>query len=219
MTLPKHSERVKIQADGTEMDGMLWLPEDHIGIILFAHGGAGNRVKPPNDYVASVLRTARLGTLWLDLLTSDESNARHKRCDITLLAERLNVACDWLRQYGVTKDLPIGLFGASNGAAAILQLAATHGQSICAIVSRGGRPDLASQSILGKISVPTLLIVGELDNGAVETNRVAYAALRCKKRFEIIPGATHSFEEPGNLEVVARLARSWFLQHFHSAYV
>lgn len=219
MTLPKHSERVRIQADGAEMDGMLWLPEDYIGIILFAHGGAANRVKPPNDYVASVLRTARLGTLWLDLLTPEESNAHRTRCDITLLAERLSTACDWLRQNGATKDLPIGLFGASNGAAAILQLAATHAQGICAIVSRGGRPDLAGQSMLGKISVPTLLIVGELDDGVVETNRVAYAALRCKKRFEIIPGATHSFEEPGNLEVVARLTRGWFLQHFRSAYV
>lgn len=219
MTLPKHSERVRIQTDDAEIDGMLWLPEDHIGIILFAHGGAGNRVKPPNDYVASVLRTARLGTLWLDLLTAEESHGHRARYDITLLAERLNTACDWLRQNGATKDLPIGLFGTGNGAAAILQLAATHGRGICAIVSRGGRPDLAGHNMLGKISVPTLLIVGELDNGVVATNRVAYAALRCKKRFEIIPGATHSFEEPGNLEVVARLARGWFMQHFHAAYV
>ncbi|MEN3294951.1 MAG: hypothetical protein V7642_4204 [Burkholderiales bacterium] len=220
MALPAQSERVRIQSDQEEMEGMLWLPEDHIGVILFAHGGNGNRLKPPNDYVASVLRDARLGTLWLDLLTPQEAAHGHRaRCDIALLTARLNAACDWVRQHSATKDLPIGLFGASNCAAAALQLGAARGRVISAIVSRGGRPDLACQSTLGKISAPTLLIVGGLDDGAVEMNRVAYAALRCKKRFEIIPGATHSFEEPGNLEVVARLARGWFLQHSHSAYV
>jgi putative phosphoribosyl transferase len=111
--------------------------------------------------------------------------------------------------------LPIGLFGAGNCAAAALQVAAARGRVISALVSRGGRPDLACQDTLGKISAPTLLIVGGLDDRSIETNRNAYAALRCKKRFEIIPGATHSFEEPGNLEVVARLARGWFLQHNH----
>jgi putative phosphoribosyl transferase len=219
MALPIQSERVRIHAEEVEMEGMLWLPGDHIGVILIAHGGGNNRVKPPNDYVASVLRDARLGTLWLDLLSPQEAHARRAQSDIALLTERLNAACDWLRQFHATKDLPIGLFGAGNGAAAALQLAATRGRSISAIVSRGGRPDLACHSTLGKISAPTLLIVGGLDDGVVEINRAAYAALRCKKRFEIIPGATHSFEEPGNLEVVARLARGWFLQHSHSAYV
>lgn len=218
MALPAKSERVKIQADQAELEGMLWLPDDHIGIILFAHGG-NNRVRPPNDYVASVLRDARLGTLWLDFLTSEEAQSRRAHYDIALLAERLNAACDWLRQYRATRELPIGLFGAGNGAAAALELAAARGRAISAIVSRGGRPHLACQTTLGKISAPTLLIVGGLDDGVVEMNRVAYAALRCKKRLEIIPGATHSFEEPGNLEVVARLARGWFLQHSHSAYV
>jgi putative phosphoribosyl transferase len=166
-----------------------------------------------------VLREARLATLWLDLLTPEETRGHRARVDIELLTERLSAACDWLRQYGATKDVPIGLFGASNGAAAALQLAATRGRGISAVVSRSGRPDLASHSTLGKISAPTLLIVGGLDDGVVEMNRTAYAALRCKKRFEIIPGATHSFEEPGNLEVVARLARGWFLQHSHFSHV
>jgi putative phosphoribosyl transferase len=219
MTLPTQSERVRIQAGDVEMEGMLWLPEDHIGIVLFAHGGGSNRVTPPNDYVASVLRDARLGTFWLDLLAPEEARSHRARCDIALLTERLSAACDWLRHYGATSEHPIGLFGAGNAAAAAFQLAAVRGRAIAAIVSRGGRPDLACQTTLGKISVPTLLIVGGLDDGVVEINRAAYAALRCKKRFEIIPGATHAFEEPGNLEVVARLARGWFLQHSYSAHV
>jgi putative phosphoribosyl transferase len=219
MTLPTQSERVRIQADDVAMEGMLWLPEDHIGIILIAHGGGSNRVKPPNDYVASVLRDAHLGTLWVDLLAPQEARSHRAHCDIALLTERLNAACEWLRDHEATRELPIGLFGAGNGAAAALQLAAARGRAISAIVSRGGRPDLTCQTTLGKISAPTLLIVGGLDDGVVEINRAAYAALRCKKRFEIIPGATHSFEEPGNLEVVARLARGWFLQHSYSAHV
>jgi putative phosphoribosyl transferase len=219
MALPTHSERIRIKAGDAVTDGVLWLPDDHTGVILFAQGDGVNRVKPPNDYVASVLREARLATLWLDLLTPEEASGHRARCDISLLADRLNAACDWLQQYEATRDLPIGLFGASNGAAAALQLGAVRGRAISAIVSRGGRPDLACQKTLGKISAPTLLIVGGLDDGVVEMNRAAYAALRCKKRFEIIPGATHSFEEPGNLEVVARLARGWFLQHSHTAFV
>jgi putative phosphoribosyl transferase len=219
MTLPTRSEWVRIQTVDVAMEGMLWLPEDHIGIILIVHGSGSNRVKPPNDYVASVLRDARLGTLWLDLLATQEARSHRAHCDIALLTERLNAACEWLRDHEATRELPIGLFGAGNAAAAALQLAAARGRAISAIVSRGGRPDLACQTTLGKISAPTLLIVGGLDDGVVEINRAAYASLRCKKRFEIIPGATHSFEEPGNLEVVARLSRGWFLQHSYSAHV
>lgn len=219
MALSMRSERVRIETDDIEMEGMLWLPEDHIGVILFADGGGGNRVKPPNHYVASVLREARLGTLWLDLLTPQEARSHRTRVDVELLTERLSAACDWLSECDATRDVPIGLFGASDGTAAVLHVAAARGRSISAIVSRSGRPDQASQSLLGKISAPTLLIVGGLDDGVVDMNRAAYAALRCKKRFEIIPGATHSFEEPGNLEVVARLARGWFLQHSHFTHV
>jgi putative phosphoribosyl transferase len=196
MTAVTHSERVRIRTGDAEMDGMLWLPEGHIGIILFAHSGAGNRIKPPSDYVASVLRDAHMGTLWLDLLSEQETRGHRAQSDIGLLTARLDAACGWLLEHPATQDLPIGLFVAGNCAAAALQLAAARGRVISALVSRGGRPDLACQDTLGKISAPTLLIVGGLDEGVIETNRNAYAALRCKKRFEIIPGATHSFEEP-----------------------
>ncbi len=213
-----HSERVRIQADQVEMEGVLRLPEDHAGVILFAHGGAGSRLNPPHDYVESVLRDARLCTLWLDLLTPQEARSQHMRIDSQLLTHRLNAACDWLRQQGATSDLPISLFGTCNAAAPALQLAAERGHDICAVVSRGGRPNLANQGVLGKISAPTLLIVGGLDDGAIDINRAVYAALRCKKRFEIIPGATRTFDEPGSVEVVARLTRGWILQHTHLAY-
>jgi putative phosphoribosyl transferase len=218
MAIAMQSEQVCIQVDKVDMEGMLWLPEDCIGIVLFAHGGGSSRVRPPNDYVASVLRDTRLGTMWLDLFAAQEDRSRASHANIELLAGRLNAACDWLRKTGTTQDLPLGLYSAGNGAAVALQLAASRG-GISAVVSRGGRPDLAGHSALVKVSAPTLLIVGGLDEGVVATNRSAYAALRCKKRFEIIPGATHSFEEPGSLEVVARLARSWFLQHSNSVHV
>lgn len=213
MVLSMQLERVSIEADTVALEGMLCLPEDHIGVIVFANSSGSNRVRPPNDYVACVLRDARLATLWLDLFTPQEARKREVRADVGLLVRRLNAACDWLRQHRATKDMPIGLFGTSNAATAALQLAAERGRGIAAIVSRGGRPDLAEQGALGKISAPTLLIVGGLDDGAVEPNRAAYAALRCKKRFEVIPGATQSFEEPGNPEVVARLARAWFVRY------
>jgi putative phosphoribosyl transferase len=219
MALPAQSERVRIETDAADIDAMLWLPEDPIGIVMIAHVGSVNRMKPPSGYVASVLRDARLGTLWLDLTAPPRVCSHRSHCDISLLTKRLDAACDWLRNHDATRDVPIGLLGAGNGAAAALQLAALRGRGIFAVVSRGGRPDLASASTLGKISAPTLLIVGGLDDGAIGINRAAYAALRCEKRFEIVPGATHSFEEPGNLEVVARLARGWFLQHSNSAHV
>jgi putative phosphoribosyl transferase len=215
MTAVTHSERVRITGGDAEMDGMLWLPDEHIGVIMFAHSGAGSRVRPPNDYVASVLRDAHMGTLWLDLLSAQEARSHRAQSDIGLLTARLDAACSWLLGHPAASDLPFGLFCAGNCAAAALQVAAARGRMIAALVLRGGRPDLACQDTLGRISAPTLLIVGGLDEGTVETNRNAYTALRCKKRFEIIPGATHSFEEPGNLEVVARLARGWFLQHHH----
>lgn len=199
------------------LEGVLWLPEDYIGVILFAAGSGGNRLKPPNDYVASVLRGARLGTLWIDLLTAQDKQQRDPVSDVALLVQRLNAACDWLRQHEATRDLPIGLFGANIGATAVMQLAAGQGRGIAAIVLRGGRPDLAGQGTVARISAPTLLIVGGLDDGVIAPNRSAYAALRCQKRFEIIPGATHAFDEPGSMEVVARLARGWFLRHSSTA--
>lgn len=218
MAISMQSERVCIPVDKVEMEGVLCLPQDCIGIILFAQGSTGSRVWPPTDYVASVLRGTRLGTMWLDLFASQENSGSVSRTDIDLFAGRLGAACDWLKQHEPTRYLPLGMYGASIGAAAALQLAAVRGD-ISAIVSRGGRSDLAGHSALTKVTTPTLLIVGGLDDRAVAMNRSAYAALRCKKRFEIIPGATHSFEEPGSMEVVARLARSWFLQHSNFAAV
>lgn len=217
MVLAMRSESVNIKVDQADMEGMLSLPEGCTGVILFAHHSGSCRVKPPNDYVASVLRSARLGTMWLDLLAPQETGSPGSRADIEMLAGRLDAACNWLRRHGPTRDLSLGVYGTGNGVAAALYLAAARG-GISAIVSRGGYPGLVGNSALGKVNAPTLLIVGGLDDRVVAMNRAAYAALRCKKRFEIIPGATHSFEEPGSLEVVARLARGWFLQHSNFAY-
>jgi putative phosphoribosyl transferase len=216
MPLSMQIEHVAIKADSADMQGVLWLPQDHIGIIVFGNCGEARRLKPPNDYVASVLHNARLGTLWLDLLLPQEVQQKEKQIDVALLANRLNAACEWLRQYHLTKELPIGLFGSSCAAAAALELAAERGRSIAAIVSRSGRTDLAGKDKLCKVSAPTLLIVGGLDDGVIELNREAYATLRCKKKIEIIPGATHAFDEPGSVEVVARLARGWFVRHSSS---
>lgn len=209
MALSIQSEQVTIPSGKTEMGGTLWLPEDHRGVILFTNGSGTSRVKPPNDYVGCVLRGAQLATLWLDLLAPEEA----QRQPSAAFTQRLNAACDWLAGHPSTRGFPIGLFGTSYGAAAALNLAAVRGRGIAAVVSRGGRPDLASYAALGKVSAPTLLIVGGLDDRSLGLNRAVYAALRCRKRLEIIPGATQSFEETGSPEVVARLARSWFLQY------
>lgn len=212
MVLSIQVEPVRIATDKLTMEGMLWLPEEHAGVVLFVGGSGFNRVRPPNDYVASVLRNARLGTLWLDLLPQ-ETSTQSAHPDIGKLSERVGAACIWLRRQDATCDLPIGLFAVGSGAAAALQVAAALGRGISALVLRSARPELVAHGTLTRIMAPTMLIVGGLDDGVIGTNRAAYAALRCKKRFEIVPGATHSFEEPGNLEVVARLARAWFLQH------
>lgn len=206
-------ERVRIASDTVDMEGMLWMPDDLIGIILFAIGKGSSRLKPPGDYVGSVLRDARIGTLWLDIETEHEIDGRQVQPDVPVLAERLRAACDWLRRQDATHDLPVGLFAAEKCAAAALQLAATQGCRVSAVVSRGGRPDMMEHGLLAKVGVPTLLIVAGLDERAVGVNRAAYAALRCKKRLEIIPGASQAFEEPCSPEVVARLARGWFLQN------
>lgn len=213
MALAIQSEQVTIPSGKIEMGGTLWLPEDHRGVILFTSGSGTSRVKPPNDYVGCVLRGSRLATLWLDLVAPANVQCQNGSGEAGLLTQRLNIACDWLASHPSTRGLPIGLFGASYGAAAALNVAAVRGREIAAVVSRGGRPDLASYASLGKVSAPTLLIVGGLDERSLKLNRAVYAALRCRKRFEIIPGATHTFEETGSQEVVARLARGWFLQY------
>ena len=191
----------------------LIIPQRAAGVVLFAHGSGSSRHSPRNKYVANQLREARLGTLLIDLLTPEEDETYRTRFDIGLLTQRLADAARSLAREPQTKDLPVGLFGASTGAAAALEVAAALPEAIRAVVSRGGRPDLASRVALHKVKAPTLLIVGSDDAGVIELNEQAYAELGCEKRLEIVPGATHLFEEPGTLEEVARLAAEWFTRH------
>lgn len=198
------------------IEGTLSLPHDPIGIVLFAHGSGSSRFSPRNNYVAEVLRNANLGTLLVDLLTPQENQTYQTRFDIALLTQRLHEATQWLeqdQQRGGAEALPIGLFGASTGAAAALQLASLHDARFGAVVSRGGRPDLAGRQALEQVQVPTLLIVGGMDDVVIGLNEQAYNALQCEKELVVIPGATHLFEEPGTLEQVASLSADWFRRH------
>jgi putative phosphoribosyl transferase len=211
---PRGKERlVRVAAGPVTLEGNLSLPERARGIVLFAHGSGSSRHSPRNRYVARVLNEAKLATLLVDLLTPDEEavdlRTAHLRFDIGLLAGRLVGVTAWLTQYPDTRELRIGYFGASTGAAAALVAAAQRPDGVGAIVSRGGRPDLAGPA-LARVRAPTLLIVGGNDFEVVELNRRALALLRCEKQLEIVPGATHLFEEPGALEEVARLACEWF---------
>jgi putative phosphoribosyl transferase len=211
---------IRVAAGPVTLDGNLSLPDGARGIVLFAHGSGSSRLSPRNRYVARVLNEARLATLLLDLLTAQEeaidlSTARI-RFDIPLLAERLAGATDWLTRQPETQQLPIGYFGASTGAAAALVAAAQRPDVVRAVVSRGGRPDLAGPA-LERVRAPTLLIVGENDAQVIELNREALDRLRCDKGLVIVPGATHLFEEPGALDEVTRLARGWFERHLTAA--
>jgi dienelactone hydrolase len=213
----KGEERlVHVAVGPVTLEGNLSLPEGARGVVLLAHGSGSSRHSPRNRYVAQMLNEAKLATLLVDLLTSDEESidlrTAHLRFDIGLLAERLVGATDWLTQYPDTRHLRVGYFGASTGAAAALVAAAERPDVVGAVVSRGGRPDLAGPA-LGHVRAPTLLIVGGNDFKVIELNRKALAQLRCEKRLVIVPGATHLFEEPGALEEVARLAREWF-EHY-----
>ena len=198
------------------LEGLLGLPMDPTGIVLFAHGSGSGRLSPRNDFVAHALRDDGLATLLFDLLTVEEAHDRRNVFDIELLARRLLMATAWIRQDAETHGLPIGYFGASTGAAAALVAEAAHEGPIAAIVSRGGRPDLAGRA-LSAVEAPTLLIVGGDDVEVLALNRAALAALRCAKQLVIVPGATHLFEEPGTLEAVVEHARGWFLKHFTDA--
>ncbi|MBX6365403.1 MAG: dienelactone hydrolase family protein [Gemmatimonadetes bacterium] len=204
---------VTIEAAGVALAGDLVVPPNARGVVLFAHGSGSSRHSPRNRHVAAELHDGGLGTLLLDLLTEDEEavdiHTAHLRFDIPLLAERLTGAIDWLAQEPTTRDLPLGLFGASTGAAAALTAAAARPERVGAVVSRGGRPDLAGDA-LPRVRAPTLLIVGGLDYPVIALNQEALARLRCEKELVIVPGATHLFEEPGTLDEVARLAREWF---------
>jgi pimeloyl-ACP methyl ester carboxylesterase len=205
---------VTVPAGDAVLEGDLVLPENALGIVVFAHGSGSSRRSARNRRVAATLDDAAIGTLLVDLLTREEEQRDRltgvHRFDIDLLARRLIAAIDWVRT-GPTAPLPIGLFGASTGAAAALVAAAERPEEIHAVVSRGGRPDLAG-SYLPRVRAPTLLIVGGADEVVLELNRRALELLRAEKRLVVVPGATHLFEEPGALEEVARLAADWFSQ-------
>ncbi|MEN8651651.1 alpha/beta family hydrolase [Streptomyces sp. 21So2-11] len=200
---------VEVDADGVRLAGDLALPTGATAVVMFAHGSGSSRHSPRNRSVAAALRDAGLGTLLFDLLTSAEEADRANVFAIDTLARRLSGATRWLRE---RESVPIGYFGASTGAAAALRAAADDDASVGAVVSRGGRPDLAAPR-LGDVRAPTLLIVGGHDTLVLDLNRAAQAELRCENRLEIVPGATHLFEEPGALDQVTDLARAWFIRH------
>jgi len=223
----KHDEgqRTKDESDDSlvvgpssfvRLEGNLTIPDNATGLVLFAHGSGSSRFSPRNRYVAEVLQQAGLATLLIDLLTPEEekidNRTGHLRFDIDLLAERLASATDWLSEQPTTRQLRAGYFGASTGGGAALVAAAKRPQSVRAVVSRGGRPDLAGAA-LPQVQAPTLLLVGGLDTPVIEMNRQAMAQMHAETRLVIVPGATHLFEEPGTLEEVARLARDWFLRY------
>jgi putative phosphoribosyl transferase len=204
---------VQVKTGGVALEGNLAVPPGARGVVVFAHGSGSSRHSRRNHFVAEQLQQRQLATLLLDLLTAEEEeidqHTLHLRFDIELLAIRLADAAAWVAAYRDTRDLPIGYFGASTGAAAALVAAAHAPELIAAIVSRGGRVDLAGPA-LGRARPPTLLIVGEADTVVLELNEKAYRQLRCAKELRIVPGASHLFEEPGALEQVAELAAEWF---------
>lgn len=206
---------VSIPVGQAVLAGTLTLPPEPHGVVLFAHGSGSSRFSPRNQFVAEKLHESNLGTLLMDLLTRQEEaiddRTAHLRFDIGLLAGRLIAATDWLSEYPDTEDFQVGHFGASTGAAAAL-VAAAERREVGAVVSRGGRPDLAGAA-LSHVESPTLLIVGSNDEQVLEMNRLAYERLRCEKRLAIVAGASHLFEEPGTLEEVARLGRMWLEGH------
>ncbi len=209
-------EEVLIPATGVSLHGELCMPRGAAGVVLFAHGSGSSRHSPRNQFVAGVIRDAGLGTLLFDLLTSEEEEVddvtRELRFDIGLLASRLAEAARWITQHPETRGLKIGFFGASTGGGAALVAAAELGSAVAAVVSRGGRPDLAGAS-LPRVRCPTLLIVGGQDQAVIELNQDAYEHLGCLKELKIVPGATHLFPEPGKLEEVAKLSAAWFQRH------
>lgn len=209
------TQEIVINAGCASLTGTLVIPERAEGLVLFAHGSGSGRHSPRNRLVAEVLNRAGLATLLFDLLTEPEAADRANVFDIDLLGRRLLVAAAWAGSEHATASLPLGLFGASTGAAAAL-VAAAREPRVGAVVSRGGRPDLAGDS-LPRVRAPTLLIVGSLDTEVLALNRAALAALRCTKDLAVVPGASHLFEEPGTLDEAARLAADWFSRHLGGA--
>jgi putative phosphoribosyl transferase len=204
--------QVEIPSGRRRLSGILHVPPDAVAVVAFAHGSGSGRFSPRNQFVARVLQEAGLATLLLDLLEEEEAADPEKIFDIELLAERLQSAADWLGRERATTALRLGYFGASTGAGAALVAAARDPTAVGAVVSRGGRPDLA-RAYLDAVQAPTLLIVGGHDDAVIELNEQALRLLRCPKELVIVPGATHLFEEPGTLEEVARLAKEWFIRH------
>src|SRR2546430_4225077 len=207
---------VQIQAAHAVLSGNLTIPDGAIALVLFAHGSGSSRHSPRNQFVARTLNDARLGTLLFDLLTRDEEaldmRTGEHRFNIGLLAQRLGHATKWAKQQQEIRDLPIGYFGSSTGGGAALVAAAEIPDDVGAVVSRGGRPDLAGDA-LPKVQAPTLLVVGGNDDVVIELNEMARDQMRCEVTLEIVPGATHLFEEPGALEKVAKFASDWFVNH------
>ena len=207
---------VQVEAGPVTLEGFLTIPEGATAIVVFVHGSGSSRRSPRNQAVAKVFNQSGLATLLFDLLTAEEERVdvitRELRFDISMLAERVVGAVRWLKSQHLTKGMKIGLIGSSTGASAALVAAATLGESIQAVVSRGGRPDLAGDS-LPRVTAPTTLIVGGYDYGVIELNEEAYARLNCEKRLVLVPGATHLFEETGTLEQAAELAREWLVDH------
>lgn len=208
---------VAIPSGAVMLEGMLEKPADAKAAVLFAHGSGSSRHSPRNNFVAAQLRNVGLATLLIDLLTPEEDRDYERRFDIALLVERLHDSLRWLAADPDTQRLPVGLFGASTGAAAALQLAAAVPSKVAAVVSRGGRPDLAGTVMLERVKAPTLLVVGGDDTEVLALNEAAYRHLRCEKSLFVVPGATHLFEEPGTLEVAARHAADWFTRHLAPA--
>lgn len=213
---PVHQSEVIVQSGIVSLEGTLTIPEGAEAIVVFAHGGGSNRFSSRNRYTASVFHEAGLATLLFDLLTKKEDHVdqrtRRLRFDISMLGLRLSGAVEWLIEHPQLRDLRIGLYGASTGAAAALITAAEHPERIGAVVSRGGRPDLAADA-LTYVRAPTLLIVGSRDTPVIELNQYASRLLQAPHRLEILPGASHLFEEPGTLEHASRSARDWYLDH------
>ena len=213
MTTDITTREVLIPLKNGSLPGILQVPEQTIGLIIFSHGSGSSRKSPRNTYVARLMQTRKMATLLFDLLTEMEDLQINNRFDIELLTQRLLIATNWIRDYLSEPRLPIGYFGASTGAASALKAAAYYREKIAAVVSRGGRPDLAFPE-LARVTAPTLLIVGGLDRQVLALNRRALRELNPKSKLELVPDATHLFAEPGKLEQAARLSAKWFEKHF-----
>lgn len=198
------------------LEGILRIPADPAGLVIFAHGAGSSHLSPRNNFVANKLADSKIATLLFDLLTEEEAHDRANVFDIPLLSERMIAAMKWARDQPGLDNLPVGLFGASTGAAAALVAAAHTPQDTTVVVSRGGRPDLAG-NFLAQVRAPVLLVVGGADNVVIDLNKAAAEHLACEHQLELVPGATHLFEEPGTLEKVVELSGDWFLKHFKAA--